>query len=603
MTIVAGIWFLISLALIMGASISVTHAPLVVSQNVLPVQATVRNVIYVRPGGSDVTGDGKTPATAFATVQFALNTIPLVIPTNTRYVVNCDTVNEAGVVRIPPFQSNGGLFNPSPDFLGFYEAPITIQATPKAATGVPLADTIIAAGEIVSQTADAITALETITTTKAWPVNAFQGKYIVSATGTIAAIASNTATTLELCWAFGALTAPLAIVEPNAAMAGPAGVTQETILIDGVDAGVAINGIDLSHTGAYFPAGLGLFACQEFLGNMITASMRFRTGAQIAEFLSAYVRTYLRIESGHQNLFSTYLHMTNTEIGTDGLGGIFNLGGFISDGVTGLAQGSGSIFNVAFQFSNGDIRNAGGAGVLIQGGNSNRNVLSALKSHNNGGDGVAIAGNPGKTVNALSGVRGTANGGFGLSVLGASDFAIVDSTTDITGTSGDFHVGTRPVRTWANFRAVGPAQYIESDIGQNTTNKTEAVLKQSTGATITFERDASGFLQTVDATANQLLASFTPPANSTISVRLVVLAQYNAHTQHLTNTIMAGFKTVAAVVTQLGANANLLAVQDAGFLGTLVFDTDGTVIRVRVTGVAATTINWTARFDYQVSSL
>jgi len=450
------------------------NPPLTIAENVLPVQVVTRIVIFVRTTGNDITGNGQSIATAYATVQHALYTIPIFIPFDTLYVIDCTGVNEANAVNIPTFQNNRELrFSVSPDFVGFYDFPITIQAIPIAATGVPVADTLIAAGEITGQSADAISLLESITTTKVWPVNIFRGKFLVDAVGHVVAIGSNTVDTLETCYGFGALTAPLKIMEPGASISGSGG---KSLIVNGANASLAVNGVKCVNNGTGY--GLDLFSCQNFLSIMFDGGTRFVLNpSSNVFFFGAVLRTRLRTETGHPRFSSTFLDVvTDQNNGADGLGAILEFNGFISDGA-GIYQGSGDIFNVALALKRGDIRGSALSGVIIQGGSSSRNVLFNLKIHGNTQNGVTVGGNPGKTTTNLSTVRGVGNGLIGLQVTGLFDAVVVDASTDVTGAGGDLKVGSLAVRTWANFRAVGPTQFIEYDLG-NLTGKTQAIVKQ-----------------------------------------------------------------------------------------------------------------------------
>jgi len=58
-------------------------------------------IIYARATGSDVTGDGRTPATAYRTVQRAVRDIPSLIPGGVFYYVDCTNLLDGGPEVLP----------------------------------------------------------------------------------------------------------------------------------------------------------------------------------------------------------------------------------------------------------------------------------------------------------------------------------------------------------------------------------------------------------------------------------------------------------------------------------------------------------------------
>jgi hypothetical protein len=61
----------------------------------------------------------------------------------------------------------------------------------------------------------------------------------------------------------------------------------------------------------------------------------------------------------------------------------------------------------------------------------------------------------------------------------------------------------------------------------------------------------------------------------------------------------AVFKNVAGTLTQVGVTDNTFQREDFGGTPTFTIDASGTTIRLRVTGLAATTIEWYGKFVYQ----
>jgi len=61
----------------------------------------------------------------------------------------------------------------------------------------------------------------------------------------------------------------------------------------------------------------------------------------------------------------------------------------------------------------------------------------------------------------------------------------------------------------------------------------------------------------------------------------------------------AVFKNVAGTLTQVGTTDNTFQKEDFGGTPSFTMDASGTTIRIRVTGLAATTIEWYGKFVYQ----
>jgi len=109
----------------------------------------------------------------------------------------------------------------------------------------------------------------------------------------------------------------------------------------------------------------------------------------------------------------------------------------------------------------------------------------------------------------------------------------------------------------------------------------------------------NGIATTTDATVTTL-ASFTLTANGSYHVYGTVLAR-NTSTGVIGSTLMfyGSFKRVAGTTTSVSLPAITLAANEVGawaVVTPVVIDNSGDVIRIRVTGVAATTIDWLADF-------
>ena len=100
-------------------------------------------------------------------------------------------------------------------------------------------------------------------------------------------------------------------------------------------------------------------------------------------------------------------------------------------------------------------------------------------------------------------------------------------------------------------------------------------------------------VQTTDATQTTL-CSFTIPSNSSAVVRATISLRNTANNDTAAIMIVGTFKNNAGTVTLEGSVTSLLAIMgSAGLLTALsTMDVSGTNIRIRVTGIIATTIDW-----------
>ena len=433
----------------------------------LPAGTGVRRVIYARLTGSDATGTG-TLANPYRTFARAYDDVPIFIPDTDTYVVDISGIGiEARTDgwRLKPHQSahNAGRFNFVPDIpQAYFEAPLVIQAMPQPASGVPVADTLIAVGEMVGQVAEPTSGLMTLTTTKVWPVNAFKGKWLIASgfEGAIA-IASNGASTLELCVNF-AVTGPLQIVEASAELqnsdpfAGNPGLT-----IPNVQSGVALTGLRCSHLtpsafsvslqfldqfGSCFAQfldvrgidfhGLGsplIFGMTVNGGGAATLGVQFAGGAP--QILNSFFRNGYWDNRNHV-----------------GVGDLTLLFGNIFEGMTALLDGSMSgsadfMATGAWWLQWSIVRSGVGNGIEYRGGSPTK-VISVLVQ-GCAGDGVLATGPGYLNLGAAGGTGGVgdpANGGVGCRINNGCQ--VLRNGATVTGAGGDRKVGANPVAAW-----------------------------------------------------------------------------------------------------------------------------------------------------------
>lgn len=120
--------------------------------------------------------------------------------------------------------------------------------------------------------------------------------------------------------------------------------------------------------------------------------------------------------------------------------------------------------------------------------------------------------------------------------------------------------------------------------------------------TLTIDIDAavstSNTVQTADATATTLF-SFTLAASEAIAVRALVLGAKSDYSAVVGGIIMGIARRGAAGGAVLVTSSPLLTVEDSGTGNpAFVFDVSGNDIRLRVTGEAGVTYNWSSNVQY-----
>jgi hypothetical protein len=193
-----------------------------------PPFATSTTIIYARPTGNDTTGDGKSPATAYATFSRAIRDVPQMIPPGNDYIVDITGVTELlpPGYALPAIKSSG-YYNVTVNDLDtrVFRAALGIRAQYVPFSGVPVADRTIALGEIVSVVSDPDTGQIVITTTKAWVPGALRGAIIQTGSSPkrTAMVYENTANALILAntstnAVWFAPTAPFQLLEQSATL-------------------------------------------------------------------------------------------------------------------------------------------------------------------------------------------------------------------------------------------------------------------------------------------------------------------------------------------------------------------------------------------------
>lgn len=440
-----------------------------------PENAPLITRIFVRPDGNDVTGDGKSEITAFQTAQHAFTTLPHVIQPGQAIIVD---VTGIGVESFPagyqmPEVHGAALLQASSatDYLPFiFLASLNVWATPQPASNIPLAETTVPAGSVI--TADPVTGLAIITaplgTRPSWASDVLKGKMIISDSNapSSGAIYASNADQLFVAQDAGAIAGNLTIVEPSATFQTPTGTSGDGPGFESADI------TSLSFGGIAFTCSDGSVALgventpQPILELCDIAGLQNESCPEQVLLRSTVVRNSLDIESCQFTLSrSLALDVSSAVLNVDNCAffrSVFD-GNQFSIGPTQFVTSTGA-FGGAYEFQQVLIRNsvapagavfAQGFGsyafenVLIQGASADaihgEGLVSLVLTNVNGG-----TGNPGDP----------ANGGYGLSLMDGATARITDDATLVTGSAegpnSDLKVGVLPVRPWSDFRTNAP---------------------------------------------------------------------------------------------------------------------------------------------------
>jgi len=113
--------------------------------------------------------------------------------------------------------------------------------------------------------------------------------------------------------------------------------------------------------------------------------------------------------------------------------------------------------------------------------------------------------------------------------------------------------------------------------------------------------NVTGSVQTTDVT-QKTLATFTTTTNDTVYSFRAEVTGINAGADGASYEIKGTFKRIGGSVIQIGSTLVVVSNKDNITWGGVTFDISGSNIRVRVTGLAATTINWQCFGNIKVGS-
>lgn len=435
-----------------------------------PGTSTLR-VIYARPGGNDVTGDG-TLGNPYATLARSLQDMPNYVAASDRYIFDITGIDEDmavwgsqfsfnGGYPVPAVDSNGDLgfdFAPPVDPAFFFGFPFSIQAA--------LAD-VVTGLAVLSVTADPDTAMGTINLVGVPLVpGAHVGQFVRNpATGSIlGVVASNTASALEMCASAASIGAPAAIdIVDTGATLRNSGAFGAALFRNGGSSIFGLYGVQFGPVGAGFKSSM---VYQQPQGYMYNQYCRFEGisvlgGAQSAiangPVESCHVTDDVSFEVpvSHRGTF-----FQNVDYGIGGGSfGAFALNA-IFDGGSGYTNGSGSVEDAgSFFLSAGEVRNCTRGIAIIGGGNGNR--INNHRFTGNAGEGILISERAHLFLQKAVGVNGGA--AVGLRIESGAQVNVSSATTTVTGGAGDVKIGGLAAQTWASFFALVPADL--TDLG------------------------------------------------------------------------------------------------------------------------------------------
>jgi hypothetical protein len=203
----------------------------------------------------------------------------------------------------------------------------------------------------------------------------------------------------------------------------------------------------------------------------------------------------------------------------------------------------------------------------------------------------ATGGGMGADVSASTGIIKMTTGT--ASFLTAPSGTLVGTSDTQTLTNKTIAAGSNTISGLADTNVASNAAIAYSKLGGT---GTESLGPQEFDSTINAKGTERGVLpknvQTTDATVTTL-DSFTLASNTAVTWTAMVSAIKSDKSQAAGFSISAVFRNNAGTISQVGTTTSTqLAADDASWAATMDFS--GTTVRLRITGKAATTIQWSA---------
>jgi len=418
-----------------------------IARNVITTsQNNTINKRYIRTTGSDTTGDGLSPGTAWRTLKHALDQKP-VFHHNELWVYDITGITEShpGGLALPPtFGNNTLVYDWSAWHVLTYEVTLTAE---------PLVLNTITAGNIVSQTLDAVTGLATLTTNLSLTPDVYKGKLIKgSGVFEFGRISTHTATTFELT-SYSTFTAPITICDPGAEI-----INSDPFSSAGAfevsGSSCAFGAFGIKFTNAYTANGICFVVSGQTTAEILGCdfgdceySLSLSGGAYAAvDWCYAYTaKVYL--DSAFCQYRCSYFRSVSWRLYSSP--GVFLYASILDACSPFGGNAGGNNFPLAINVENCLIRSAVASGVYYHGGG--HSLVANTRIGGSATDAI-IAELPGNLglVNVQN-ITALPNTGVGLRILNGCH-AQADVATAVSGVAGAYKVGGNAIEdNWAHF--------------------------------------------------------------------------------------------------------------------------------------------------------
>lgn len=412
-------------------------------QKIQRLSGGTRTVIFVRMTGNDTTGDGRTAQTAYRTIDRARLDVPLIKRDEDNYVIECTGLNEpvtANVVLPAMLAGRTGLatYPGSPDFPAFFaEGDLTFQAIPQLQVTLNPGTTT----QVVNPTTGNVMVTDT---SKLWSTDQWQGLQVISADLSDMRTVIESGSNWLLIEGSSPVTSP-SIYDYGAKLVATGGVCAllQQQAFDGV---LALNGIKLDV--ANIDEGDTGFSCSTPTMNLwaIGSWISEVNASELASFTGFHivVQWVLTVNAVDDGSFMTGLLLDLIDTAAITNFGIFG-GGIVSSTMP-SGFGSNVLSVTELQIQSVDIIQS-----LIQAVRG-ATSMSSVKFSRCANNCVNVL--PGSLLELRTGIRdGGSNVGYGVYVAPGGKATYLESDLPtVTGTLGDFKVGTLPARAWSDLQ-------------------------------------------------------------------------------------------------------------------------------------------------------
>lgn len=406
---------------------------------------------YVRPGGDD-NNDGTTALSAFATLARALREVPL-------YGSNRPTIIDVTGMTIAAaelLQLGGGALGST---INTYLSPAVTDLPNRRQVQLRADLTEVQAFTVSSQAADPATNLTTVTVAEAINPGDLDDLIFIDTDGGLGPIVKNGYTTgpgPNTIYVASATTfaATASAYAPGATLTygDPAQALDGAIYLTAL-ADWSFRGLAFASTAASKSAAITVWAHQPVDFTMCQLDgLHLAGGAAQVLVYGSVIRDGGLVVEGGANL--AMQKSTGRDLAISTPKGRAALSEVVFDTCSPLGAGTGSSSSqFSGEISQAEIRNGTGAGVRCLFGTWS---LANLRCTHNAGSGVYVLGAMEVTMTT---VVGTGND-YGLECLRSAGVT-TDSSTDVTGASGDVYLGNAGVFAWTDFPPTVPITDME----------------------------------------------------------------------------------------------------------------------------------------------